>query len=114
MNEIIGVLADGPRGVIRIYAKAVVLATGGWASNAQLMQANISRYFASMRQRNAAGAGKPPFLGDGLFAALQLGGQLSTGGFDSRITSYNVCYTKLLRFSIFIQADIFLREAFQY
>ncbi len=83
LNEIIGVLADGPRGVIRIYAKAVVLATGGWASNAQLMQANISRYFASMRQRNAAGAGKPPFLGDGLFAALQLGGQLSTGGFDS-------------------------------
>jgi succinate dehydrogenase/fumarate reductase flavoprotein subunit len=82
-NEIVGVLADSPRGVIRIFAKAVVLATGGWMNNAQMVQQHITRYFGSLRQRNVSFNGKPPFLGDGLFAALQLGGQPSTGGFDS-------------------------------
>jgi succinate dehydrogenase/fumarate reductase flavoprotein subunit len=82
-NEIIGVLADSPRGVIRILAKAVVLATGGWMTNAEMVQQHITRYFGSLRQRNVSFNGKPPFLGDGLFAALQLGAQPSTGGFDS-------------------------------
>ena len=29
-QEVIGVLADSPKGLIRILAKSVVLATGGW------------------------------------------------------------------------------------
>ena len=44
-NEIVGVLADSPQGVIRILAKAVVLATGGWMTNAALIQQCITRYF---------------------------------------------------------------------
>jgi hypothetical protein len=82
-DEIIGVFAVGPRGPIRIFAKAVVLATGGWMTNAKMVQENITRYFGSLRQRNVSLDGRPPFLGDGLFAALQLGAQPSTGGFDS-------------------------------
>ena len=83
-EEVVGILADGPKGLIRIQAKSVVLATGGWMGNAQLVQQHITRDFGSLRQRNAAFYDrKPPFLGDGLFAALQLGGQPSTGGWDS-------------------------------
>jgi fumarate reductase flavoprotein subunit len=83
-NEIIGLLAESPQGLIRIYAKAVVLATGGWMTNAMLIQQYITRYFGGLYQRNAsAKPGHPPFLGDGLLAALQLGAQPSTGGFDS-------------------------------
>jgi hypothetical protein len=37
-----------------------------------------------LRQRNASFYDrKPPFMGDGFFAAMALGGQPSTGGFDS-------------------------------
>jgi succinate dehydrogenase/fumarate reductase flavoprotein subunit len=82
-NEIVGVLADSPQGVIRIIAKAVVLATGGWMTNAALIQQHITRHFESLRQGNASGFGQPPFLGDGLLAALDVGAQTSTGGFDS-------------------------------
>lgn len=83
-EEVIGVLADSPKGLIRILAKAVVLATGGWMTNATLVQQHITRHFGSLRQRNASFYDrKPPFLGDGLFAALGLGAQPSTGGFDS-------------------------------
>ena len=83
-EEVVGVLADSPKGLIRIRAKSVVLATGGWMGNAQLVQQHITRHFSSLRQRNAGFYDrKPPFLGDGLFAALQLGGQPSTGGWDS-------------------------------
>jgi len=82
-EEVVGVLADSPNGLIRILAKSVVLATGGWMTNALMVQQNITRHFSSLRQRNAAFYDrKPPFLGDGLFAALQLGAQPSTGGFD--------------------------------
>jgi fumarate reductase flavoprotein subunit len=82
-NEVIGVLADSPKGLIRILGKAVVLATGGWMTNATMVQQHITRYFGMLRQRNASFyERKPPFLGDGLFAALQLGAQPSTGGFD--------------------------------
>jgi hypothetical protein len=83
-NETVGVLAHSPRGMLHIRAKAVVLATGGWMINAMLVQGHITRYFGGLRQRNAsAKPGHPPFLGDGLFAALEVGGQPSTGGFDS-------------------------------
>jgi fumarate reductase flavoprotein subunit len=88
-NEVTGVLAESPQGPIRIRTKAVVLATGGWMNNALMVQQHITRYFGSLRQRNVSLHGpshhdnKPPFLGDGLFAALGLGAQPSTGGFDA-------------------------------
>ena len=47
------------------------------------MMAHISRYWGMMRQRNASYYDrKPPFLGDGLFSALAIGAQPSTGAFD--------------------------------
>jgi len=81
-QEVIGVLAEGPNGLLRILAKAVVLATGGWMGNAQMVTAHITRHFSTLRQRNAGWGTKPPFLGDGFFAATQLGAAPSTGGFD--------------------------------
>jgi len=82
-NEVVGALADSSRGPIRIFAKAVVLATGGWMNNAMLMQQHITRYFGSMRQSNASAfSDKPLFTGDGLLAALEVGAQPSTAGFD--------------------------------
>ncbi len=81
--EVIGVLAEGPKGLTRILAKAVVLATGGWAGNAQLVNQNITRHFGSLHQRNASFGGRKPLLtGDGLLAAVQVGATPSTGGFD--------------------------------
>lgn len=88
-NEIVGVLADSVQGPFSIRTKAVVLATGGWMSNSMMVQQHITRHFSSLRQRNTSFQGpsihdnRPPFLGDGLFAALALGAQPSTGGFDS-------------------------------
>ncbi len=81
--EVIGVLAEGPKGLTRILAKAVVLATGGWAGNAQLVTQNITRYFGSLHQRNTSFGGRKPLLtGDGLFAATQLGAAVSEASFD--------------------------------
>jgi succinate dehydrogenase/fumarate reductase flavoprotein subunit len=81
--EVIGVLAEGPKGLTRILAKAVVLATGGWAGNAQLVTQNITRYFGSLHQRNASFGGRKPLLtGDGLLAAVQLGAATSEASFD--------------------------------
>jgi succinate dehydrogenase/fumarate reductase flavoprotein subunit len=81
--EVIGVLAESPKGLIRILAKAVILATGGWAGNAQLVTQNITRHFGSLHQRNASFGGRKPMLtGDGLFSATQIGAAVSEGGFD--------------------------------
>ncbi len=83
-HEIIGVLAEGPDGPIRIQAKAVVLATGGFAGNAQLVTQNITRQFGSLYQRNVAFDGlMPPLTGDGFLAASQIGAAPSLGGFDA-------------------------------
>jgi succinate dehydrogenase/fumarate reductase flavoprotein subunit len=83
LYEVIGVLAEGPNGPMRILAKSVVLATGGWMGNGQMVTQNITRHFGSLHQRNAAFGGRKPLLtGDGLFAATQLGAATSEGGFD--------------------------------
>ncbi|OFW19556.1 MAG: hypothetical protein A3H97_24940 [Acidobacteria bacterium RIFCSPLOWO2_02_FULL_65_29] len=83
LSEVIGVLAEGPDGPIRILAKSVVLATGGWMGNAQMVTQNITRYFGNLHQRNASFGGRKPLLtGDGLLAAMQLGAATSEGGFD--------------------------------
>lgn len=83
LGEVIGVLAEGPKGPVRVLGKAVVLATGGWMTNAQMVTEHITRNFSHLRQRNASFYDrKPPFLGDGWFAASQLGAAPSTGGWD--------------------------------
>ncbi|MDP6580815.1 MAG: FAD-dependent oxidoreductase [Vicinamibacterales bacterium] len=82
--EVIGVLAEGEQGLIRILARAVVLATGGWAGSAQLVTQNITRYFGSLHQRNASFGGRKPLLtGDGFWAASQIGAAPTEGGWDS-------------------------------
>ncbi len=83
LREVIGVVAEGPNGPIRVLAKAVVLATGGWMGNPQMVTQHITRHFGTLRQRNAGWGRRPPFLGDGFFAATALGAAPSTGGFDS-------------------------------
>jgi hypothetical protein len=81
--ETIGVIAEGPKGLTRIFAKAVVLATGGWAGNAQMVTQNITRHFGSLHQRNASFGGRKPLLtGDGLLSATEIGAAVSEGGFD--------------------------------
>jgi len=82
-HEIVGVLAQGPGGALRIRARAVILATGGFAGNAQMVTQNITRHFGALRQRNPAfDGGKPPFTGDGYRAAEALGAAPSVSGWD--------------------------------
>ncbi|MCH7533847.1 MAG: FAD-dependent oxidoreductase [Gemmatimonadetes bacterium] len=81
--EVIGVLAEGEQGLIRILARSVVLATGGWAGSAQLVTQNITRYYGSLHQRNASfGGRKPSLTGDGFWAATQIGAAPTEGGWD--------------------------------
>lgn len=83
-QEVVGVLAEGPDGPVEILSNAVVLATGGWAGNAQMVHQNITRHFGELYQRNCGfGGQKPPLTGDGLWAASQVGAAPSQGGFDS-------------------------------
>ncbi len=83
-DEVIGVVAEGPDGPVRILANAVILATGGWAGNAEMVHRYITREFQSLHQRNCGYAGlQPPLTGDGLWAATNIGAALSDGGFDS-------------------------------
>ena len=83
-HEVIGVLAEGPNGVIRILARAVVLATGGFAGNAQLVTQHITRHFGALRQRNASfGGKKPAFTGDAYWAASEIGAAPAVGGWDA-------------------------------
>ena len=83
-DEVIGVVAEGPDGPIRILANAVILATGGWAGNAEMVHRYITREFQSIHQRNCGFAGLQPALtGDGFLAATSIGAAPSDGGFDS-------------------------------
>jgi len=84
MNEVIGVLADGPDGPIEILAKAVIVSTGGWSGNAAMVHQFLSRDFNDIHQRNMGFGGHQPALtGDGFWAASQVGAAPSDGGFDS-------------------------------
>ncbi len=81
-REVVGVLAEGPNGPIRIRTKAVVVATGGWAHNAQMVTQHITRQ--QVWQRNVSnGRDTPLFTGDGYHLASQLGAAPSKGGWDS-------------------------------
>jgi succinate dehydrogenase/fumarate reductase flavoprotein subunit len=83
-REVIGVIAEGPDGIINLRANAVVLATGGFAGNAEMVTAHITRHFGTLRQRNAGfGGAKPPFTGDGYYAASAIGAAPSVSGWDA-------------------------------
>ncbi len=83
-NEVIGVLAEGPDGPVRILANSVILATGGWAGNAEMVNQHLTRDFNSLHQRNCGFNGlQPPLTGDGFLAAKSIGAAPSDGGFDS-------------------------------
>ena len=80
--EVVGVLAEAPNGQVHIRTKAVVLATGGWAHNAQMVAQHITRH--QLWQRNVSyGRETPLFTGDGYFLASQLGAAPSKGGWDA-------------------------------
>lgn len=82
LRQIVGVKAEGPGGPIRIRTKAVVLATGGWAHNAQMVNQHITRQ--QIWQRNVSNSAKVPlFTGDGYHLASQLGAAPSKGGWDA-------------------------------
>ncbi|MDX1566948.1 MAG: FAD-dependent oxidoreductase [Longimicrobiales bacterium] len=83
-HEVIGVLADSPDGPVNYLANAVILATGGWAGNAAMVNHHITRHFGSLYQRNCGFNGLQPALtGDGYWAASAVGAAPSQGGFDS-------------------------------
>ena len=83
-REVIGVLAQGPDGIVYIRSRAVIVATGGFAGNGQMVTQNITRHFGALRQRNASfGGAKPPFTGDGYVAASVIGAAPSVSGWDS-------------------------------
>ena len=67
-GAVTGALAFGPEGPVRIGARAVVLATGGFQGNAELLARYVSPHAASMYLR-----ANPWSTGDGLQAALDAG-----------------------------------------
>lgn len=67
-GAVTGALAFGPEGPVRIDARAVVLATGGFQGNAELLARYVSPHAASMYLR-----ANPWSTGDGLQAALDAG-----------------------------------------
>jgi len=82
LRQIVGCVGEGPNGPVRIRAKAVILATGGWAHNEQMVNQNITRH--KIWQRNVSNsAAVPLFTGDGFHLASQLGAAPSKGGWDS-------------------------------
>lgn len=67
-GAVTGALAFGPEGPVQVSARAVVLATGGFQGNAELLARYVSPHAASMYLR-----ANPWSTGDGLLAALQAG-----------------------------------------
>jgi hypothetical protein len=63
-----GALAIGPDGPVQVSARAVILATGGFQGNAELLARYVSPHAAAMYLR-----GNPWSTGDGLLAALDAG-----------------------------------------
>lgn len=86
-NQISGVLAEGPNGPLRISAKAVIVATGGFAGNAAMVTQYLTPHFEDMWQRNSGFIDNDPYsnplsTGDGIQAAWAIGAAPSTGGFS--------------------------------
>jgi hypothetical protein len=73
-GNIVGVMAIGPEGPVKINCRAVVLATGSFSRNSDLKL----RYFGPNADRTSY-YGTDHHDGDGIMAALEVGAALSTG-----------------------------------
>lgn len=71
-GNVVGVVAKGPEGTIRINAKKVILATGGFAKNEELL-ARLVPEMAGTAEMSAASVGS---TGDGIIMAENLGAAL--------------------------------------
>jgi fumarate reductase flavoprotein subunit len=72
-EKVTGVLAEGKSGQIWVDARSVVIATGGFAGNREL----IKKYFPDFKEDDAVPLGGIPHQGDGLLMAREIG-----AGFD--------------------------------
>lgn len=82
-REIVGAEAEGPNGHIRIRTKAVILATGGWMHNREMVTAHITRHQVWQRNVSHDDRTTPLFTGDGFHLASELGAAPSRAGWDS-------------------------------
>lgn len=73
-GAITGVRAMGPDGEVVVNTSAVILATGGFQGNAELLQQWVTPYADQVYLR-----ANPWSTGDGLLAAKEVGAALSTG-----------------------------------
>ena len=73
-GEVVGALCAGSEGVLRVEAKATVLATGSFSRNTEMKV----RYFGANGDRTSY-YGSRHHDGDGILAALDAGASLSTG-----------------------------------
>lgn len=71
-GDVVGVIAEGPEGKITIHAKKVILATGGFAKNEELLQRLVPQ-MAGTAELSAASVGS---TGDGILMAESLGAAL--------------------------------------
>lgn len=72
-GKVTGVFAEGKSGKIRVASRSVVIATGGFAGNREL----IKKYFPGFKKDDAVPLGGIPHQGDGLLMAREIG-----AGFD--------------------------------
>jgi succinate dehydrogenase/fumarate reductase flavoprotein subunit len=71
---ITGVLATGPEGPLQVTARAVILATGGFQGNAELLERYVGPHAGAMYLR-----ANPWSTGDGLLAAIDVGAAVTAG-----------------------------------
>lgn len=69
-GRISGVMAEGEKGEIEIKSKSVILATGGFGSNRELLKKYCPQYLDVL-----ADSGAPGMEGDGLIMATELGAE---------------------------------------
>ena len=71
-GNVVGVIAEGPEGKIRIHAKKVILASGGFAKNEELL-ARLVPEMKGTAELSVAAAGS---MGDGILMAESVGAAL--------------------------------------
>lgn len=71
-GQVVGVLAEGPEGTSTIRAKKVILATGGFAKNEEMLQEYVPQAAGTSYTSTAT----PGATGDGINMALEAGGVL--------------------------------------
>ncbi len=71
-GNVIGVLAEGREGEVKIYAKKIILAAGGFAKNEELLERLVPKAVGTAAM-SAAAAGS---MGDGILMAEKVGAEL--------------------------------------